>query len=312
MKILALLLLLIMMACQDTLPKRDLIDDSQVSEPGANVDNPTVPTNPVKPIPVPAKLHSRCQSTSRCFYANFPVYEQGFWGLENYIGNKLGKANYTDPGLCGPTAGAMILKAVLNERDNRTKLNNVFLTNVLNQSWYETVYQLGRDANTDFINGGTYTTGIYFSFLNYFRNTAAQKSLYLTMEHSWSQGARITNSDIINLIKTKKPALYIGVKALVRHETYINGIQKIWHAYEGPGHALAIKGFDGDRLHIQDPWGMDNFVRLEHQNFPIYINDPGRVNGVMNDLSSNSGTYFAYYGRTNKIVLEEVIALGLD
>ena len=263
-------------------------------------------------VPVPTKLHTRCQSAYRCFFARMPTYEQDDTGLENYIGNRIGTTNYRDPGLCAPTAAAMVLTAVVDERDSRTKLNNAFLENLSSRFWYETVYQIGLDSYTDFDYGGTNLYNVYASFGKYFERTVATQGLSLSWGAPWAQGANVTNQDIINLIKSKKPAIYIGVDALDQQEAYVDGIRKTWYEVNGGGHALVIKGFDGDRLHIQDPWGMDYFARLQDENFATYSNGSTQVNAVFTDLSNNQGSFMGTYGNNHKIVLDETMALSLD
>jgi len=298
--------LFLVISCQESLGKRALVRPT-VKDPatteGANA-SPNVPMAP--------KLHARCQSTYRCFFARMPVYQQDDSGLETYIGSRIGTSNYSDPGLCAPTAAAMVLRAVVDERDSRTKLNNAFLENLSSRFWYETVYQIGLDSYTNFDNGGTNPYNVYASFGKYFERTVATKSLSLTWGTPWAQGANVSNQDIINLIKSIKPAIYIGVYALEQREAYVDGRRKTWYEFNDPGHALVIKGFDGDRLHIQDPWGMDHFARLQDENFATYSNGPAQVKAVFTDLSNNQGSFMGRYGNNHKIVLYQMMALSLD
>ena len=306
MKFLAVLPLFLVISCQESLGRRPLINGT-VEDPAATGGANTSPN-----IPITTKLHARCQSTYRCFFARMPAYQQDDTGLENYIGNRIGRTNYRDPGLCAPTAAAMVLRAVVDERDSRTKLNNTFLENLSSRFWYETVYQIGLDSYTNFNYGGTNPYNVYASFGKYFERTVATQGLSLSWGTPWAQGANVTNQDIINLIKSKKPAIYIGVYALDQQEANVDGRRKTWYEVNGPGHALVIKGFDGDRLHIQDPWGMDHFARLQDENFATYSNGSTQVNAVFTELSNNPGSFMGTYGNNHKIALLEVMALSLD
>lgn len=310
MKLLAFIPLLMLVSCQENLRSRSLVDDSIRAPAGTSNNTPDTPN-----VPAPEasnKLHPRCQSSYRCLYATMPVYDQDATGLENYIGNKIGISNYNDPGLCAPTSAAMILRAALNERNGQTKLNNSFLESVSSRPWYETVYQIGVDASTNFVSGGTSLYGIYSSFDSYFQKTVAQKGFYLTLNSSWAQTAYVSNQDIITLIRTKKPAFFTVIDALQKNEAVIGGIKKIWHQNAGNVHGVVIKGFDGDRLHIQDPWGMDHFARLEHENFAQSSQGPTQLHGVFKGFTNNTGHFMGRYGQDRKIKLTEMIALSLD
>ncbi|MBA2405675.1 MAG: C39 family peptidase [Bdellovibrionales bacterium] len=306
MKLLALLPLFLIIACEDT-PTRNTIMDAAVQEP----TDVSAPANPgkVPPATTATKLHSRCQSETRCFFARMPLYQQDSVGLANYIGNKIGVTGYQDPGLCSPTAATMVLRAVLDEKDSRTRLNNTFLERIPSRSWYETLFQIGTDAATDFYHGGTYADGIFRSYENYFRYTVPHKNLILTARNSSSY---LTNANIIEVIKTVKPAFYLSVDAYAKTDGYVNGTNKTWHEKSGQGHALVIKGFDGDRLHIQDPWGMDYFSRLKQENFATTAQGTVKSNSIFTSYSYDYGSFMGRYGRDKKIMLEHVIVLGLD
>ena len=304
MKVFALLPLLFLLSCNDQIGARTVA--------GNAVENPTNPngTGTTPNIPVPSKLNSRCQSSVRCFFANMPVYQQDNSGLESYIGSKIGISNYQDPGLCAPTAAAMMLRAVVDEKDGRTRLNNTFLENMHFKPWHDTVYQIGTDADTDFRNGGTTTDSIYYAFRNYFNRTVAYKDFDLAYIGTGSDLSHYSNSDVINLIKTYKPAFLIGLRKSLKKTGYVDGVQRTWYESQG-GHALVIKGFDGDRLHIQDPWGMDHFARMQNENIATYSRGAVEPYVVFTSLG-NSDSFMGRYGSTNKIVLDDMVSLHLD
>lgn len=278
-----------------------------VENPNSNNGPGTTPS-----IPVPNKLHSRCQSSVRCFYSNMPVYQQGYTGLESYIGSKIGVSNYQDQGICTPTAAAMMLRAVIDERDARTRLNNSFLENLHFKPWYDTVYQIGVDADTDFLNGGTSIANTYYAFRNYFYHTVAYKDFDLAYLGSGTDLSQFSNADIINLIKTNKPAFIFGANARAKKNGYVDGVQRTWYEATDKSHAMVIKGFDGDRLHIQDPWGMDHFARIQNENFASYSNGTAEANVVFTSFGNSSSFFMGRYGSTNKIVLDNVVSLHLD
>ena len=111
------------------------------------------------------------------------------------------------------------------------------------------------------------------------------------------------NEDILGLIKSKKPALVISTFGLIKDNSF--------YRFSGSSHALAIKGFDGDRLHIQDPWGMDHFTRIQKEKVLL----SGGVEEEMTtfkDFGSHPGTFMGSYGVRQKIVLNGVTAISLD
>jgi hypothetical protein len=304
MKILAILGMFLLTSCQEDIASRSTIAKAKTVD--VPVDDPVIEERK-NVSPTNTGLHSRCQSNSRCLFARMPIYDQDAIGLENYIGNKIGISDYRDSGLCAPTAAAMVLRAALDERHEQTKLNNSFLTNIPQRSWYDTVYQIGVDSYTDFERGGTYSIDIFNSFYNYFIDTEAFKSLYLSMEYS-----AFSNDYFIDLIKKKKPAIYISLLALQKKEAYENGKKKIWFEYTGKAHAVVLKGFDGNRLHIQDPWGMDHFSRINTEHFARFSDVSPEVNSVFSNFLSGPDNFMGRYGSNHKIVLDETMALGLD
>ncbi len=288
-----LLILFTLIACQDNIPSRSTISDSAVNSAPPSSTGQTTSFRSTQ-------LHSRCQSSARCFYAQMPVYNQNNFMLENYVGNKIGVSQYHDAGLCAPTSGAMVLRAVLSEKDGLTKLNNTFLNFLPYQPWYETIYQIGVDAQTDFLNGGTTPYEMNHAFSAYFSKTQAKKGLYLNL---WQRNNLWANQDMIDLIKSKKPAFLIGVHPLTKVGARYTSTSS--------GHALAIKGFDGDRLHIQDPWGMDHFARIQVEK--IQMSNGAQVETTtFKDFGASRGTFMGTYGSDHKIVLDEVLGVSLD
>lgn len=250
-----LLLFITLSGCNDQLPSRPLLEDPSIntagtitggSSSGGNASSPSSNNGNFVPPTTVSKLHPRCQSSVRCLYVSTPTYSQSATELSNYVGRKLQITNYKDPGLCVPTSGAMALKAILNERSSQTRLNNFFLESFPSKQWYEIVYKIGEDSGTDFINGGTWTSNMFFTFQGYFSATAAKKGLSYHYEGlELEKFSEISNGELINSIKAKKFMYVIGADALKKIGT------AGWS--RDSGHAMLIKGFDGDRLHIQDP-----------------------------------------------------------
>ena len=82
-----------------------------------------------------------------------------------------------------------------------------------------------------------------------------------------------------------------------------------WGRYTG--HAMLIKGFDGDRLHIQDPWGMDYFTRIAPEDLTI-AHTTGTTRRQIFQTTGTAG--FIGRGKTtnSKIALDEFFGTSLD
>jgi hypothetical protein len=229
-----------------------------------------------------------------------PIYSQGSSMLESYIGRMIGVSQYQDRGMCAPTSGAMVLSAVLSEKNNLTNLNNSFLNSIPSRPWYETVYEIGLDSGTDFRNGGTFFPDLTDALFSYFSETEAKTGLYMS---SWSMTTPWANEDILGLIRSKKPALVISTFGLIKDNSF--------YRFSGSSHALAIKGFDGDRLHIQDAWGMDHFTRIQKEKVLLSGGVEEEIT-TFKDFGSHPGTFMGSYGVRQKIVLNGVTAISLD
>jgi hypothetical protein len=237
-------------------------------------------------------------------YISTPTYSQSAIELANYVGRKLQITSYNDPGLCVPTSGAMAMKGILHERSSQTRLNNFFLESFPSKQWYEIVYKIGEDSGTDFINGGTWTANMFFTFQGYFSATVAKKGLSYHYEGlELEKYTEISNSELINSIKAKKFMYVIGADALKKTGT------ASW--IRDSGHAMLIKGFDGDRLHIQDPWGMDYFARITPENISMAYS-PGTTRRQIFQYSGTSGFMGAARTTNVKVAFDEFFGTSLD
>jgi hypothetical protein len=253
--------------------------------------------------------HPRCQSSNRCFYSTLPVYSQNDSALENYVGQKIGVANYSDQGMCVPTSAAMLIAAVLSERSSGTRLNQTFLQDFNSRQWYENVYQLGKAASTDFKNGGTKIFNMFNHIKNLFANIRPGKGIKYYKDGLFLGKADVTNSEMIGHIRKDKYAFLIGVDRNIRKEATVLFSKVVWYKRES-GHGLVIKGYDGDRLHIQDPWGMDYFVRIEREFFKTTQVGIGNTHSVFKPITSSG--WMGHYNSTHKLVLDELTGISLD
>lgn len=302
-------MLLSLTGCNDQIQSRS-IDGNVMNGEAFNspAPNPTPTPNPTPdPIPGPQALHKRCQSEQRCWYSKMPVYAQDSGELETYVGSMVHIPGYQDPGLCVPTSAAMLLRAVLDERNSQTVLNNSFLSGVQSKPWVQTVYKIGVDIGTDFVNGGAPVGGVDIKFREYFSKTKAKIGLIQVAEGTVGSRSTMSNAELIQAIRTRKFGFLIGVDFSLKKKNTKN---VEWYEPINGGHALVIKGYDWDRLHLQDPWGMDYFVRVETENVAHTVHGMKEKTSVFKPVTSAGS--MGSFGGTHKISLYELYGITLD
>lgn len=306
-----LVILLMLIACNDQMPSRGLIEDAATDLPATdsptvaqgNGNSATVISSYAPPTTV-STLNPRCQSHNRCLYQSIPVYNQSAPELANYIGRKLKISHYEDPGLCVPTSAAMLIKAMVGESHAQTQLNHYFLESLPSKQWTEVVYRIGVDSGTDFINGGTWVQNWHNALKSYLSQTKAKRHKLYHTEGMENFRAAINSAQIISAIKDKK---FIYVAAAVSFSKEANS-----QAYTySSGHALVIKGFDGDRLHIQDPWGMDYFTRISQEDLQLKGNS-GKERWMMFQPISYSGFLGEEKFLNRKVGLDVLSGVSLE
>ncbi|RLA62796.1 MAG: hypothetical protein DRQ88_13230 [Epsilonproteobacteria bacterium] len=223
-----------------------------------------------KPPPV---NENACTSSSYCTYGKMPLANQGSMKLRWYLNSKTGNKVAMDPGWCGPVAGMMALYG-MKEHNKNVRYNSWLKDRT---EWRYGVWKSGVGFKTKFKDGGTYNS--YASnhirdLVNAATNTKSKyhsKGSYYPMD----SGASIKNS-----IKNKKHIEYVSMcrykvenkRTLVANINYDSKVkqrhQQVGY-YEVLGknegcHALAINGYDGNRLIIYDPWGRAYTVNIEN------------------------------------------------
>jgi hypothetical protein len=254
--------------------------------------------------------HKRCQSSARCFYSSMPTYYQSHNDLKDYIARQVNTTSMDIEGLCVPTSAAMLLKAVLDERSSKTVLNNSFLEGYQARPWYENVYRIGKKAGTNFKDGGTFTPLVNSAFKNYFKSTKADIGLKWYKDGLLLGKADITNDDLIQSIRKDKFAYLIGVGRHVRKSKKFLTATNVWYKRES-GHGLVVKGYDSDRLHIQDPWGTEYFARIKRDNFKVASIGLGNRHSHFIPVE-NKGWMGYYAEKDRRLVLDELIGISLD
>jgi len=221
-----------------------------------------------KPPPV---NENACTSSSYCTYGNMPLANQGSMRLRWYLNKKTGNKLYSDPGWCGPVAGMMALYG-MKEHNKKVRYNS-WLKNKTN--WRYGVWQTGLGSKTDFKNGGTYSHNTYKHIKDLVNKASNTKSKYYTYGSRTESAKSIKNS-----IKNKKHIEYLSMclykvenkRTLIANLNYDSKVKARYQQigyYEVLGenegcHALALNGYDGNRLIIYDPWGRVYTVNFEN------------------------------------------------
>ena len=221
--------------------------------------------------PPPEETANSCVSDKYCTYGDMPLQNQGAITLKWYLNKKESNMKMSDPGWCGPTAGMMALYGI-KKHNPKVKWNSWMDDGTDN---HYGVWRAGKDFKTDFKSGGTYNNN----------TEAAVKSLVdnaknISAKFFSSQNAPIeTSLSIKNEIKAQKHVEYLSIckykvenkRTLIPNLNYSSEVQKRKSSigyYEvvkdqDGCHALALNGYDGDRLIIHDPWGRVYTVDVE-------------------------------------------------
>ncbi len=221
--------------------------------------------------PPPEETGNACLSDSYCTYGEMPLQNQGAVTLKWYLNKKVGNMNVFDAGWCGPTAGMMALYGVKNHNPK-----------VKWGSWMDDgtdnhygVWKAGVDFKTDFKNGGTFDNNAFSGIKNLIDKASNTSNKFYT-----NLGSTFVTSAIIKSeIKAQKHVEYLSIckyKVEVKRtlSPNIQYYQEVKDRFSNVGyfevakeiegcHALALNGYDGNRLIIHDPWGRVYTVDVE-------------------------------------------------
>jgi hypothetical protein len=192
-------------------------------------------------ISLPTTVFGAC-SDNYCSNPNIPLYVQGDRKLAQFVSSQIGRT-VRDTGWCAPTAVAMITRgAVFSSGLNEAQFQMYghggnfqtyhlynFQERVDPTIKYPIIYDMMRKLGTNIVSGGTYNSSVNNYFNNAFGNLA-------TVRGSAGVG------EIRYKIRTAAALYWAAIGA------YRNG-QLQW------GHSIAIRGYDQDKLIINDPWG---------------------------------------------------------
>jgi len=258
-------------------------------------------------------LDSRCQSEARCFYSSIIARSQNNSELAKHIGEQLKISDYKDGGICAPVAASMMLEGLLQEKNKNTVLNNEFLEGYLNRNWYENVYLIGKDSKTRFEKGGTLPLFTFRSFKKYFEKTKAEKFLKIEGDSLLLRRPKKTNKSFISDIKKNKTAFLFSLNPHTRREKKFLGVKNVWYEMDlASSHTLTIKGFEGDKLYIQDPWGYAYFAKANRKKFKTFRLGIGKQHTVFEPVA-NTGYMGKYFDKEKfRLVLEDYISVALD
>jgi hypothetical protein len=219
--------------------------------------------------PAAQKGGNACVSDNFCTYSEMPLQNQGALTLKWYINKKEKNWNLSDPGWCGAVAGMMAIYGMV--KHNRKVKYNSWLDDKPDNHYG--AWKTGVDFKTDFKKGGTYDGEASAAVQSLLNRATNYKSKY------YSQGASgfDNSASIKNEIKAQKHVEYLSIcKYGVENKRVITADlnqnlkdrkAKVGY-YEVLGktngcHALALNGYDGNKLIINDPWGRVYTVDFE-------------------------------------------------
>jgi hypothetical protein len=249
----------------------------------------------------------RCQSSSLCVFASMPLYYQQDYALEQYIREHLG---VYDPGLCVPTANAMVMGGILTEfSGTRAPWLGTFESD---WDYRQRIFETGMKMDTDFADGGTYLgSGKGLLQWNSLLSSGATKNKTDIDGIGPFDNTHPSTADFISKIRADKYAYIVSMDARSRHSNFWGTSWK-WEA----GHGLAINGFDRDALKIYDPWAEIYFVRLhiEHLKYNgVGFGKDRSVVDIATDVGGNDWGFVKYeQGNGYKVILDEYMGWSID
>lgn len=222
--------------------------------------------------PKEQKTGNACVSDNFCTYGEMPLQNQGAVTLKWYINKKEKNWNVWDPGWCGAVAGMMALYGI-NKHNRKIQWNSWMSDNPENKYG---AWKTGLDFKTDFKKGGTYDGNAKAAIENLLNLAKNYKSKYFSVESS----PIASSASIKNEIKTQKHVEYLSIckynvenRRTIAPDLYFDkkiperkaqiGYYEVLKEIKGC-HALALNGYDGNRLIINDPWGRVYTVDFEN------------------------------------------------
>ncbi len=222
--------------------------------------------------PKEQKTGNACVSDNFCTYGEMPLQNQGALTLKWYINKKEKNWNVWDPGWCGAVSGMMALYGI-NKHNRKIKWNSWMDDNPENKYG---AWKTGLDFKTNFKNGGTYDSNASTAIQNLLNKATNYKSKYFSIEYS----PIASSASVKNEIKAQKHVEYLSIcKYKVENRRTItadlNLDQKVKERKAQVGyyevlkeingcHALAMNGYDGNKIIINDPWGRVYTVDFEN------------------------------------------------
>jgi hypothetical protein len=202
-----------------------------------------------------------------------PLQNQGALTLKWYINKKQKNWNLSDPGWCGAIAGMMAIYGIV--KHNRKVKYNSWLDEKPDNHFG--AWKTGLEFNTDFKKGGTYDGSASYAIQSLLNRATNYKAKYFSNQYN----SAVNSASIKNEIKAQKYVAYLSIcKYKVENKRTLTpglnidqgvkdrkaqvGYYEVLKAGAENCHALALNGYDGSKLFINDPWGRVYTVDFEN------------------------------------------------
>lgn len=223
-------------------------------------------------------------SDSYCSNPNVPLFSQVDPKLAKYISSQIGYTIW-DKGWCGGVSSAMITRgAILSSEipeemfrnyghgDNYQTKELYYFQDRLNPNKYAQIYDVMNKVGTNIHDGGTYNHSVD----NYF---------YRLLRNLTSHSGRSDVNGIRYQIRNSAALYFLAIAA------YKNGDRQ-W------GHAVVIRGYDQDKLIINDPWGKIYNVSVDGSR--LYSTEGGSVQSIQkSNMEAHIEMAFGYALKKN-------------
>jgi len=199
-----------------------------------------------------------CRDPQACYWTTMPLFSQ----LDPTIGSHWLPDGPAKSQLCGPTAGAMALQAVINAASPGNLKSETWTANFSAQTPPQKIASASELMQT-WPKSGTifiptiFGANIVSTSIGAGRMIPGKRSEFQSADGTVSGwGPHVSNSTYISRLRaSRKRADIMAYGHYKRHQSSILGVRIVTFSREG-GHFVAVNGHYGkDWLHIYDPWG---------------------------------------------------------
>lgn len=264
-----------------------------------------IPIKKTTSVVTPKNHHFKCQSYSQCSFKVKQYYQSGVEIYSHMLGNK---------NTCAPTASAILLSGIMAEKRSSTKPLGDMKKFSEEKRPGAQVAILGKGMGTlNKSGGGTMPFALPFIgdmktfFKKQFKFSGTkeveQKSYGSLFTYPKRSQAQFTNE-----IRKKKPGYLITVTShKKKNKRWVREGDTIFRL---GGHVMAITGYYGSNIQIDDPWKRKYYVKMKQEKIKTCRFCFKANKTVLTPTSKYSNGYIGKVSREGKkLILRQYIKL---